>query len=79
MNPNKTDELNRIKVAMAICFMASLLTFLEFITVLDRGETWRIVCSALGAGCFMFLAIAVMLRLRRVQKEAKTNSYNSLS
>jgi hypothetical protein len=62
------DELQRAKVALFINAMATLVTFLTWINIINTGATLPIICATIGFAGFIFFTIIVYLRFSKLQK-----------
>jgi len=67
-NSDPKDEITRVKVALVINMMATLVAFLVLINIIQTGGIWRIVCAAIGFAGIASLSIAVYNRLAKLQK-----------
>ncbi len=65
------DEMTRVKVALVINLMATLVSFLVLLNIIDTHVTWRIVFCAIGFIGIASLTMMVYSRLIRLQKAEK--------
>lgn len=67
-------EVPKIKQAQFIFWMnLAMATFAMsvFIKSIDSGMTWKIVCSGAGFAVFLVLTILLLVRMLKLQKEAR--------
>lgn len=70
-NINQKNELTRARVAFVINLMATVVTFLVLLNLINTGATWRIVLGSVGCVCFAWFTMTVYTRLVRLQKAEK--------
>jgi hypothetical protein len=70
-NTDQKNELTRVRVAFVINLMATLVTFLVLLNLIDTGVTWHIVLGSVGCVCFAWFTMIVYTRLTRLQKAEK--------
>jgi hypothetical protein len=69
-----TEELKKVRIALVLNLLASIFALFEFFLAMNSNVTWRMICAGVGSFGFLFLTVAIFVRLRKVQKAAKTNS-----
>jgi len=70
-NTDQKNELTRVRVAFVINLMATLVTFLVLLNLIDTGVTWRIVFGSVGCVFFAWFTMIIYTRLIRIQKAEK--------
>jgi L-asparagine transporter-like permease len=70
-NTDPKDELTRVRVALVINLMATLVSFLVVMNLMGTHATWRIILSSVGCVGFAFFSLVIYSRLTRLQKEQK--------
>jgi hypothetical protein len=68
---NQKDEITRVRVAFVINLIATLVSFLVLLNLIDTHATWRIVCGVIGCIAFISFTTVIYSRLARLQKEYK--------
>lgn len=70
-NADQKNELTRVKVALVINLMATLVSFLVLLNLINTHDTWRIVFGSIGFMGFASFAIIIYSRLAKLQKIEK--------
>ena len=70
-NTDQKDELTRVRVAFIINLMASLVSFLVLLNLINTHVTWRVVCASIGFLGISSLTMTVYSRLIKLQKTQK--------
>ena len=68
---NQKDEITRVRVAFVINLIATLVSFLVLLNLIDTHTTWRIVFGLVGFIGIASLTMMVYFRLTKLQKEQK--------
>ena len=70
-NSDQKDELTRVRVAFIINLMATLVSFLVLLNLINTHVTWRVVFASVGFLGIASLTMMVYSRLIKLQKAEK--------
>jgi hypothetical protein len=70
-NTEQKDELTRVRVALVINLMATLVSFLVLMDLIGTHVMWRIVFGAVACTSFACFTMWIYSRFTRLQKEQK--------
>jgi protein-S-isoprenylcysteine O-methyltransferase Ste14 len=71
------EKRNKIAAVLIPNLLICTSCFIVLLNSIDKGPTWRIILAAVGFAGMLFLTIAILLRLIKLQKEAKGKLLNS--
>lgn len=69
------DEITRVRVAFVINLIATLVSFLVLLNLIDTHATWRIIFGGIGCIGFISFTTVIYSRLSRLQKEHKQQQH----
>jgi hypothetical protein len=64
------QQLKQVKLSLLVNICMSIFSLSVFIKSLGGHLIWKIVCSGIGAAGFLIILVALILRLRKLQKIA---------
>lgn len=71
VNDTQKDEITRVRVAFFINLVATIVSFLVLLNLIDTHVTWRIIFGAIGFTGFISFTAVIYNRLAKLQKEQK--------
>ncbi|HTH82499.1 MAG TPA: hypothetical protein VL490_06170 [Mucilaginibacter sp.] len=68
--PAAAQQLKQVKFSLFANICMLIFSLSVFIRSFGSHLAWKIVCSGIGAACFLVILVALFSRLRKLQKIA---------